>query len=174
MPRIFACLALCNLLLLGGTAAAGFLRVGGSPDRHILLAVTSLIATCFLQVLTFTYFTVSGKMIGQMVHLARLPTAYLDDVQRHKRSVTRHLAVCISGVVLSAGTGGALWRAGADSIWHLGSGATLLLAFLFAVCQEFNAIALNARLLNTVVRGYNAANLSHQAGGAPGEQSAQS
>ena len=154
MPRVFACLAICNFLLLAATAGAGIFRVGATPDRHVLLAVVSLIVTCFLQVLTFTYFTVTGKMIAQMVHLGRLDTAYLAGVRRYKRRVTRLLAVCMVGAVLSAATGGALWRSGAQPHWHWGAGALLLVGFLFAVYHQFNAIVLNGRLMDEVTQDY--------------------
>lgn len=172
MPRIFACLAVSNFVLLGGTALAGFLRIGGTPDRHILLAVLSLIGTCFLQVLTFTYLTVTGKMIGQMVHLGGLAPGYLASVRAHKHTVTRLLGVCMTGVVLSAATGGALWRAGSESIWHIAAGAALLIVFFFAVYREYNAVVLNARLLDEVMREYETAKSLKRNADAPGDRRA--
>ena len=154
MVRVFAGLALSNGLLFLGTAVAGLLRLGGSADRHVLLAVITLIFTCFLQVLTFTYFTVTGKMIGQMVHLAGLDPEPLVAVRRTKKAMTRQLGVVMAGVVLVAATGGALWRGGSSSLWHVAAGALTILVYLVVAYRQFNLIVLNTRLVDRVARTY--------------------
>ena len=155
MARVFACLALCNVMLLAGTAMAGVLRTGGASDRHILLAVIALIFTCFLQVLAFTYFTVTGKMIAQMIHLARLDNAKLNKVRQFKRSITRWLGLCVMIVVLVAATGGTLWRGGGGSAWHVIAGLSLLGVYFLVVYHEFAAIVMNAQFFDAVTREYN-------------------
>ncbi len=154
MVRVFAGLALSNGMLFVGTALVGLLRLGGSADRHVLLAVITLIFTCFLQVLTFTYFTVTGKMIGQMVHLAGLDHESLVAVRRYKKTMTRQLGVVVAGVVLVAGSGGALWRSGSSSIWHMAAGALTVLVYSIVVYRQFNLIVLNTRLVDRVARAY--------------------
>jgi len=51
---------------------ASLSSAASARDRHILLAVFSLLLSCFIQVLVFTYLTITGKVIAQAVHLARL------------------------------------------------------------------------------------------------------
>lgn len=154
MVRVFAGLALSNILLLVGSAAVGLVRPGGSPDRHILLAVITLIFTCFLQVLLFTYLTVTGKVITQMVHLADLDRGSIREVKRYKKAMTRQLGSVVVGVVLIAGSGGALWRGGTGSAWHVGAGASTILLYLLVVYRQFNLIVLNTQLVDKVGRTY--------------------
>lgn len=154
MQRVFACLVLCDLLLLIGAAVAGLTQPGGSPDRHILLAVFSLIVTCFLQVAAFTYFTVTGKMIAQMVHLGRLDMRYIEQVKLFKGKMTRLLALLVIGLVPVAATGGALWRSGVGSFWHVVSGGLLLTLFVVVTYRQFDLIGRNADILDKVLQAY--------------------
>jgi len=156
MARLFTCLALCTLMLLSGAAFTGLARSGGMPDRHVMLAVLTLILTCFVQVMTFTYFTVTGKMIAQMVHLARLDVGILEEVARCKRSMTRSLGLLILAVIFVAATGGTAWRAGISSRWHLAGAALLLFSFAIVVYRQFSLIVMNARLFDSTLKAYNA------------------
>jgi len=72
MPHVFASLAVANLALFALSAAFALSSAASARDRHILLAVFSLLLSCFIQVLVFTYLTITGKVIAQAVHLARL------------------------------------------------------------------------------------------------------
>ena len=105
MPRVFACLAIANLLLLMASGAVGIFAARWGVDRHVLLSVLTLLFSCFVQVVAFTYLTVTGKMIGQAVHLAGLDASILQTAKSYKRAVTRCLAGVFGAVVFVTATG---------------------------------------------------------------------
>jgi hypothetical protein len=154
MPRIFACLAAANLILLAGAGLLGLMGPAFGQDRHILLAVFTLLYSCFIPVLTFTYFTVTGKMIGQMVHLSGLNPAHLDQIKRLKKSITHWLALLVASVVLTSATGGYRWGLETRSWWHLFAAALTLLIHLFVFYRQYNLIVTNARLFDRTASEY--------------------
>ncbi len=157
MPRIFACLVAADLLLFLATGAFGFAAEKVQVERHILLAVTTLGLSCFIQVAAFTYLTVTGKMIGQAVHLGRLDPATMDHVRVLKRNFTGCLAlVFLPAVVLSA-SGASAWRSGGGVTFHYAFAALVVIAHGYAWFREFDLIRRNAALVQSVLRQYDAA-----------------
>jgi hypothetical protein len=157
MPRIFACLAIGQVFVLAGTFVLGTVSPGfaGLRDRHIVLAVFTLLLTCLVQVIGFTYLTVTGKMMAQAVHLARLPVEFIRLVRGIKKRFTRLVAVTVLTCVLAAATGGNRWRAGPDG-WVHGSAAVLQVVALGAVLlREYGLIVENAALVRQLLTAYN-------------------
>ena len=154
MTRVFTGLALGNLLVLLGTAALGFVNPDSTPDRHVLLAVFSLLITAFVQVLTFTYFTVTGKIVGQAVHLAGHDTAALADAKRLKRSVSHHLLVMLLAVVVITVTGAIHWRTNELSTLHLLCAGGFLPIAGAVFVREYALVVENARLMAAAMETY--------------------
>ena len=154
MTRVFTGLALGNLLVLLGTGALGFLNPDSTPDRHVLLAVFSLLLTAFVQVLTFTYFTVTSKIVAQAVHLAGHDTAALADVKQLKRSVSHHLLVMVLAVVVITVTGAVHWRTHELSTLHLLCAGGFLPLACAVFLREYALIAKNARLMGPAMATY--------------------
>ena len=96
MPRVFLSLCAANLICFIGAATAGIFISHFGQDRHILLAVFGLLLSCAIQVLAFTYFTVSGKVIVQAVHLGGLEPHPLMRVKAFKRSMTHWLGLVVT------------------------------------------------------------------------------
>ncbi len=154
MPRTFACLAVANLLVLVGTAALGLARLDPGGDRHVVLAVFSLLVCCLVQVVTFTYFVVTGKMLAQALHLGGLDLAPLAEAKRLKRNAMRWLAAVVVGMVLVTATGATHWRERGVSTWHFVAGCVVILVQASALFGQFLLVARNAALVEKVLREY--------------------
>jgi hypothetical protein len=157
MPRVFASLAAANVLLLVASGTVGLFDTGPGAERHVLLAVLTLLLSCFVQVVTFTYLTVTGKMIGQAVHLARLDPAILTLVRAYKKTMTRSLAVVFLAVVFVTATGASGWRLGGATLWHRFAAMVVLVAHLWAFLREYEVVVANARLLDQTLKNYETA-----------------
>jgi hypothetical protein len=162
MSRIFACLAIGQFIVFLGTATLGWTHVVGSPNRHVVLGVFSLLLSCMIQVVVFTYFTVTGKMIAQAMHLAKLDRRLLDDVKRWKRSVTRLLACGMASVLFVTVTGALYWRSGGAGGVHLLAAMLLLAVHLGVLYKEYDLIVCNAKLLDEVLGRFEHKKASHE------------
>lgn len=154
MPRIFACLAIANLLVVSGAAVFGVAADRVSADRHVLLAVFSLLISCAIQVLVFTYLTVTGKMVSQALHVAHLDLGPLQDVRRLKRKTTLHMALLVVGVVFVAATGGAKWGGGPSNVLHFSAAGVLLLLHPMILFLEYGTVVRNAALVAGALDSY--------------------
>ena len=154
MPRIFASLALTNLLLFIVSGAIGIWARHWSVDRHVLMSVLALLFGCFVQVVVFTYLTVTGKMIGQAVHLGGLDSSFLQDTKKHKRVVTRCLAAVFLSILLLTATGAAAWRLGQATVWHDVAVGFLLIVHMLVFTREYEIVYLNAKLMTSVLQDY--------------------
>ncbi len=159
MPRIFACLAIGQIVVLAGTFVLGALSPGvgggGLRDRHIVLAVFALLLICLVQTIGFTYLIVTGKLIAQAVHLAKLPAEFDQQARGIKRRFTRMVLVAVLVCTLGAATGGNRWRLGPDHWLHGGAAALLLVAVSAVLVREFALIAENAGVVQRVLTDYN-------------------
>lgn len=154
MPRIFAGLAVSQLLVTLGAAGLGLAHFDAEPDRHILLAVFAIVLSCFIQVVTFTYLTVTGKMIVQAVHLGGMALDPVREVKRLKRSLTHTLGLLLAAWVLSAATGGHLWRVEGTTIYHMGAAGVIVAAHLLVYYRQFKLILQNAALVDRTLAAY--------------------
>lgn len=154
MPRIFASLAIATLTLFALTAAVAILDNGSTPDRHVLLGIGTLLLSCFVQVLGFTYLTVTGKVIAQAANLSKIDPACQARVRQYKRSFTRQLALAIVCVVLASATGGALWRSRDALEVHYAAAMVAALAHAWVYRRQYHVLRSNADLVETTVKAY--------------------
>lgn len=156
MPRVFAGVATANVLLVAATTLLGLSAPAISNSYHVALAVFTLILTCLVQVLGFTYLTVTFKLMAQAVHLGKLPMDHLLHAKSLKKRMARCLAAVITAVLITTASGADSWRAGAGGWLHLSLGLAAPLLLPYLLFTEFNLIARNASLVATVMRQYTA------------------
>ncbi len=154
MPRIFASLAIGQVLVLFGTAAVGLMALGRGPDRHIVLAVFAIILSCLIQVIAFTYLTVTGKMLVQAVHLAGFSPGPIQEAKRLKRALIHYLALLVIAVVVVTATGANSWRVGAGSVWHWSAALAVIGVHAFVLHREYAVIVANSSLLARTLSAY--------------------
>lgn len=155
MPQIFAGLSISNLLLLLLTGAMGLYGdTVLSADRHVLLAVITLVLSCFVQVVVFTYFTVTGKIVSQAVHLGRLDADAMKSVDVLKRSVTRCVGLVMAAIVVTTATGAVHWRTEQWAKLHLGCALALATITTLVLYRQFGLVLNNAALLNQTLDEY--------------------
>ena len=154
MPRIFASLAIATLTLFALTAAIALTDSGSVPDRHVLLAVGTLLISCFIQVVGFTYLTVTGKVIAQAAHFASLDPACLAKVKQYKRSFTRQLALGIVSVVFASATGGAAWRSRDVLAFHVPATMIAAMIHVWVYGGQYHVLRRNADLVKMTLTAY--------------------
>lgn len=154
MPLVFACLAISEILLVLGAGLLGFLRGPATTDQHMLMGLLALLVACLIQIVVFTYLTVTGKMIVQAVHLGRLGLDPLYAAKRLKKRMTRLLAAGTLPVVLVAMTAGLHWRTGRHGTWHFATAAVLLAVHAGVFFAQYNAIVENGQLLSRTLDAY--------------------
>ena len=154
MPRVFACLAIANVLLLIASGGMGFFAPKLGVERHVLLSVLALLFSCFVQIVAFTYLTVTGKMIGQAVHLGRLDTSILATAKTYKRGVTRCLAVVFAAVIFVTATGAVGWRSGGATVWHDTAAGLVLVAHVGVLWKQYEVVFLNSQLVERTLKEY--------------------
>jgi len=154
MPRVFACLAVGELLVLGGAAALGMLAPKVAVPRHVALAVFALLLSCLIQTATFTYFTISGKTMAQAVHLGGLDLACLNDVQRLKRSFTYLLAAVVGAVVVVTATGAMHWQGRGEGWAHLLTAFGALVVHAGGLVRQYLLVGRQSMLLEETLYAY--------------------
>lgn len=154
MPRVFASLAVATLTLFALTAAIALIDTGSTPDRHVLLGIGTLLLGCFIQVVGFTYLTVTGKVIAQTAHLASLDPGCLAGVKQYKRSFTRHLALAIISIVVASATGGAAWRSHEALTFHFPAAMIAAIIHVWVYRRQHYLIRRNANLVESTLTAY--------------------
>ncbi len=154
MARVFAALAVANVTLLIGTAILGLVEAGAGADRHVLLAVLALLLSCFVQVGVFTYFTVTGKLIGQAVHIAKAELSAIHESKAIKRAATGMVGAVIGSLIPAIISGAIVWRTSGSLTWHF-LAATLVVAVHVKVFVSEHALILrNADLIRRSLDEY--------------------
>jgi hypothetical protein len=142
------------VFLLAASGAMGLFASRWGMDRHVLLAVLALLFSCFVQVVTFTYLTVTGKMLGQAVHLAGLDATIFERLKTYKRGVTRCLAVVFGAVIFVTATGAVGWRAGSATAWHDVAAGLALVVHAGVLWRQYEIVFLNSRLVERTLGEY--------------------
>jgi hypothetical protein len=155
MPRTFLALCVANLacFLAAGALGLGVATLG--HDRHIVLSVFTLLLSCLLQVLVFTYFTISTKVIAQAVHLGALDPKPIHASRVLKKKVTRAVGGASAAMLVVTATGAAAWRTGAFSIWHFGSAMLVVVVHALAWSYEYAWVLAQSGLLANTLQEYN-------------------
>lgn len=154
MPRVFAGLSVGNLLVLAATMALGFLTGAVDSSYHIALGVFSLLLTCLIQVLAFTYLAVTFKMMVQAIHLGQFSIDPLMQAKYLRKKMASYLGAVFAGIVLVAATGAMNWRKGSGYWFHWMTGISLFMVLLYLLVLEFQLIAHNVVLVDAVMRRY--------------------
>jgi len=156
MRRVFLCFAAAQLLLFVGTGVVGVARLESPPERHMLLGIFTLLLSCFIQVMVFTYFTVTGKMLGQALHLMKTDIHPLLESKRIKRGVTRLLAATVLSLLAVTITGAIQWRSNRFAEIHWTAVVVALAVHAGAYYVQYSSIVLNSRLLGEILDRYTA------------------
>ncbi len=165
MPRVFVGLAIGNVVVLLLAAATGRHAADSASERHVLLAVFSLLLSCLIQVALLTYLSVAGKIVVQALHLGHLDLTPLADVRRLKRTMTSLIAVVLAGVVFVTATGATTWRTEDKSALHVAAAGALLAVHLGALFRQYRLVVEMASILKRVLRAYNENRASRQVDG---------
>lgn len=147
-------LAVSELILLIGTGVLGWMGEQGFRDRHILLAVLGTVLSCLIQAVVFTYFTATGKMMGQAIHLGRLSDDEFREIRTIKQCAARSVALVLVALLASAATGARVWRNGDWRTVHLVFAATVVIAHSIAYSRQLLLIHRNAQLVGRVMNAY--------------------
>ena len=157
MPTIFATMAIANALILIGTAVLGLLAETLHPERHILLALFTLIITCLVQTVFFMYFAVTGKLMIQAVGLSDLDNTPLIRSRKLKSLAMRWLGVVVVAAIVTSVTGAARWHSAAahdGSYLHILTASLAVGTMFVAFYQEYNLMVRNSTLLSSVLSEY--------------------
>jgi len=154
MPRIFASLAIATLTLFATAAGIALIDAGSAPDRHILLGIGALLLSSFIQVVGFTYLTVTGKVIAQAANLATLDPGCLSSVKQYKRSFTRQLALAVVSMVFASATGGASWRSRDALAFHFPAAMIATILHVWVYRRQYHVVRRNADLVESTLSAY--------------------
>ncbi len=154
MPRVFTCLAVSNLIVFFGVAALGLLKPDETPDSHVLLAVFALMVSALVQVITFTYFTVTGKMMAQAMHLGHMGLTRMGEVKSLKRSMTLCVAGIFASGVMGTATGAMHWREGLPTRMHLMTAMFVLACHVFLLTREYILVVKNGKVYDNIMGDY--------------------
>jgi hypothetical protein len=154
MPRIYACLAIAELLVLILAGIVGITRWGSTPDRHVLFAVLGLLLSCLVQVVAFTYLTVLEKMSGQAAHLGKLGVEPLLAIKRLKSILTRWLGVLVLVLILVTATGAHRWRSGEWATLHFASAFVVLSTHVLVHARQYLLICEASKIAEATLRRY--------------------
>lgn len=110
MKATFVILVVGDLLLMSVTALAGLLASDANEWglRHVLFGVLTGLYTCLVQVVTYMYFVVCVKIVGQAVESGQTRADVLNRVVGLKRRALRYSATGVLAVLAAVGTGGAV------------------------------------------------------------------
>lgn len=155
MPGVFVGLGAGNVLLAAGTTMLGWLAPAVAESYHVVAAVITLIFTCLVQVLAFTYLTVTFKLMAQAVHVGKMSMELLEHAKSLKQRLTRCLAVVVAGVVVTTASGAHSWSTGTGGGWpHLACGLTFPVLLIAVLVVEFGVIGANSALCAGVMKEY--------------------
>lgn len=151
---VFVCAGASNLVVLLAVAGVGLVAEEDAIELHILLAVFTLIVSCFVQTAVFTYLTVTGKAIHQAVALAKLGEGPLDEVSRIKRPMPALIATVMIPSVGAVITGALTFRADESLVIHPILATLVILTHSFALYREFDLVARTGELMQRSMAAY--------------------
>lgn len=154
MARIFIYLSVANIILLFGVMMIGWLGWKPAPERHIILAVLTLLLSSFMQVLTFTYFNVTGKVVTQALHLSSADLSPIFQQKRIKYTFMWLLAILVGSYLFSVATGATGWRTRNVGYEHLLAAGVSIVAHCFVLMREYSLIVDNTAIVKEVLRTY--------------------
>ncbi len=155
MDRIFLGLTVGAALVLMAAGVVGLMVAGDERlIAHFALALFGAMLAALIHVVTYTYFTVTGKAVHQAVALGRLDEDARARTRHHKRVVSWCLVGGMLPLVVTVALGAHVIHARSDATYHLVAGAVALIANLGAWAIEFRHIRDNQGLVNEVMGQY--------------------
>lgn len=154
MRTAFAWLVVCNGLILLGTAGVGLWASTSTVELHILLAVFTLVVTCGIEAVYFTYFVVTGKLIVQAVSLGGMDTGPLERSGALKRSAARWLAITFAAMLTMTATGAIHWAKTIHVAWHWLAVGAGLVGLLVAFYRQYDLLVQSELLLHETMTRY--------------------
>ncbi len=146
----FIILVVGDLLLMSLTALAGLIGWQDSAwgVRHALLGVLTGLYTCLVQVVTFMYFVVCGKIVGQAVESGQCGADVLHRVLGLKRRAMRCSAAGIVAILAAVGTGGAAVNFLGSPSLHMVVAFSAVIINSIVFIQQFGIIEQNCRVFD--------------------------
>lgn len=155
MPRVFASLAIGDLIVLSGAIVIGFAVEGDRfYAQHFGLAIFATLLTVFIHAVVVTYFAAGGRMISQAVFIGRLDRAPLERLRSGKSRAVRCVALGVTGLLPAVAGGAAAARDAGWAWFHFASALTAIMTNAAAFFHQFQAIAEQSRLMNDVLLEY--------------------
>ncbi|MCP4251487.1 MAG: hypothetical protein GY778_31000 [bacterium] len=155
MDRVFLGLVVGVTLVLLGTGVVGLMVTGDEwLVHHLALALFGAMLAALIHVVTYTYFTVTGKAVQQVVALGRLDEGSLARTRHHKRVVSWCVAIGMLPLVVTVALGAHVIHARSYATYHLVAGVVALIANLGAWALEFRHIRNNQCLVGEVMGQY--------------------
>ena len=156
MPRAFLGFAVALGILLLGTLLLGLFASTLGSSRHIALAVLTILLSCLIQVISFTYLTITFKLLAQAVHLRHMPQENLEPARILKRRLTARLGVVVLSILPTVATGAINWRGDSYANIHLILGFVTISAHFWALAGQYSIICENSTLVADLLRRYGA------------------
>lgn len=156
MPRVFACLVISDTILFGGAGILGLLADPETADRHVILAVLALLLSALIQVLSFMYLAVGGRVARQAAHQAHLGGDMVSRTNAKKRRMTPLIALVIVSLVGVVATGATSWRGASSSWYHMTAVAGLILLHAWVWFREYDLIRQFSLDLELILREHEA------------------
>lgn len=103
MKQVFIGLFAADMILLSAAAVLGW--AGGGPQTfayHFGLGLFAVFYTVLMHSIVYTYFIVSGKMIGELMERAGLPADLTDTARKLKMKTFRYAFMAMVAVILAA------------------------------------------------------------------------
>ncbi|NOT02807.1 MAG: hypothetical protein HOP29_19585 [Phycisphaerales bacterium] len=155
MPRIFASLAVGDLIVLSAAAVFGLLVDGERVyPQHFGLALFAALLTVLIHAIVVTYFAAGGRMISQAVFIGGLDREPLARLRAGKTTAIRWVAAGVGGIILVVCVGATAARDGAWAWPHFASALAAIIANAMAFHFQYEAVAGQSRLMDEVFREY--------------------
>lgn len=154
MARVYACMSMALGMLLIGSAVLGIADPRPTPDRHLILAILTLLFGCLLQVVTFTYFSVTAKMMAQALHLMKADLAPLLEAKQHRKSATSLLALTIFSLLGITVTGAVHWRTSSLREFHWLAAIGVMIVHGWVSFVQYGLINRNSVVLARTLQDY--------------------
>lgn len=156
MPRAFLGFAVALGILLLGTLFLGLFSASLGSSRHVALAVLTILLSCLIQVISFTYLTITFKLLAQAVHLRHMPQENLEPARALKRRMTARLGAIVVSILPVVATGAINWRGDSTANIHLILGFVTISVHLWALVGQYSIICENSTLVADLLRQYGA------------------
>jgi hypothetical protein len=178
MTAILTRLSVLNLLALAAAFTVGLLsRFTGlvsrpddpSPSPHFYLGLFAVLSTLAVHCLVFIYFLGTGRWVKEVALAYRLPDAPLPKLTRDLKRRTFPVALLAMVVPIATAAAGGGQNQGWPWQVHLTLGCATLLVNLWAFGVERRNVAINARVLDDVMREVDRIRAEH---GLPGNAEA--